>query len=131
MEVNLLLHTLLTLGYSYILLTRFISFLAYSMSAKVISFFNCFSSSFVSSNLRCVYTFMVVAMSAYMWTCQVWDKKNISFSCRKVPDHSNQVPQHFYYLPQNRSCPEHFISALKIHHQNSIQFRFPPGYAPG
>ena len=58
-------------------------------------------------------------------------KKIFLFSCRIVPDHSNQVPQHFYYLPQNRSCPEHFISALKIHHQNSIQFRFPPGYAPG
>lgn len=78
MEVNLLLHTLLTLGYSYILLTRFISFLAYSMSAKVISFFNCFSSSFVSSNLRCVYTFMVVAMSAYMG-CNLWQFHFIDF----------------------------------------------------
>lgn len=58
-------------------------------------------------------------------------KKIFLFSCRIVPDHSNQVLQHFYYLPQNRSCPEHFISALKIHHHNSIQFRFPPGYAPG
>lgn len=120
------------------------------------SFAILFISSFASINPRCVYTFNVTPISecpikywsafgfipafaileqyVCLHTCgrvKYGTKKIFLFSCRIVPDHSNQVLQHFYYLPQNRSCPEHFISALKIHHHNSIQFRFPPGYAPG
>ena len=41
-------------------------------------------------------------------------QKIFFISVRIVPDHFNQAPQYFYYLPQNRCCPEHFISALKV-----------------
>ena len=120
------------------------------------SFAILFISSFASINPRCVYTFNVTPISECpikYWSafgfipafaileqyvclhtcgCVKYRTKKISFfllesTCLFQSD----TPQHFYYLPQNRSCPEHFISVSEIHHQNSIQFQCFPGYTPG
>ena len=50
-------------------------------------------------------------MSAYMWTCQVWNKK-IFYSGWKVSNHSNQILQHLYYLLHDYCCPKHLFTIV-------------------